>query len=58
MEEMCGVVGNQSCMEEGQGDSGDNDDDEAESKPVPSFTKTLHALKSVKAFMYVCSHHQ
>jgi hypothetical protein len=37
------VVGSGSCVEEGQGDGGD-DDDEAKSKPVPSFTEALRVL--------------
>jgi hypothetical protein len=45
MEEMCGMVGSGSCVEEGQGDRGD-DDNEAE------FTEALHALESGRAFMY------
>jgi hypothetical protein len=52
MEEMCGVVGSGSCVEEGQGDGG-VDNREAESKPVPSFLEALHAFESMRAFMYV-----
>jgi hypothetical protein len=37
MQEMCGVVGSGSCVEEGQGDGG-GDDNEAKNKPMPSFT--------------------
>jgi hypothetical protein len=44
MEEMCGVVGSGSCMEEGQGDGG-GDDDEAEFHGSTSCV-------SVNAFMY------
>jgi hypothetical protein len=46
-EEMCGVVGCGSCVEVGLG-NGVDDDDEAESKPVPSFTEALHAFESVR----------
>jgi hypothetical protein len=49
MEEMCGVVGSGSCVEEGQGDG---DDDEAKSEPVPSFMEALHASESMRAFTY------
>jgi hypothetical protein len=55
MEEMCGVVGSGSCVEEGQGDGGGGgggDDDEAESEPVPSFREALYVFESVRAFMY------
>jgi hypothetical protein len=51
MEEMCGVVGSGSCMEEGQGDGG-GDDDEVESKPVLSFMEGLLEFESLRAFMY------
>jgi hypothetical protein len=51
MAEMCGVVGSGSCVEEGQGDGGD-DDDEAASEPAPSFTEALCAFESIRAFMY------
>jgi hypothetical protein len=44
------VVGSGSCVEEGQGYGGD--DDEAESEPVPSFTEALHAFESVRAFIH------
>jgi hypothetical protein len=47
----CGVVGSGSCVEEGQGDGGD-DDDEAEYEPVPSFREALCAFESMRAFMY------
>jgi hypothetical protein len=50
VEEMCGAVGSGSCVEEGQGDGGG--DDEAESEPVPSFTEALRAFESVRAFIY------
>jgi hypothetical protein len=50
-EEICGVVGSGNCVEEGQGDGGD-DDDETEFEPVPSFTEALYALESVRVFMY------
>jgi hypothetical protein len=43
----CGVMG--SCMEEGQGDGGD--DNEAWSEPVTGFTEALHAFESMRAFM-------
>jgi hypothetical protein len=36
MEEMCGVVGSGSCMKDGEGDGG-SDDNEAESEPVPEY---------------------
>jgi hypothetical protein len=48
---MCGAFGSGSSVEEGQGDSG-GDEDEAESKPVPSFTEALHVFESMRAFMY------
>jgi hypothetical protein len=51
MYEMCGVVGSGSCVEEGQGDGGD-DDDEAESKPVPSFMEAFYAFESMRVFIY------
>jgi hypothetical protein len=51
MEEMCRVVGSGSCVEEGQGDGGD-DDNEAESELVPSFTEALRTFESMRAFMY------
>jgi hypothetical protein len=38
IEEMCGVVGSGSCVEEGQGNGGGGGEDEAESEPVPSFS--------------------
>jgi hypothetical protein len=50
MEEVCGVVGSGSCVEKGQGDGGG--DDEAEWKPVPSFTKAICAFESMRVFMY------
>lgn len=37
------MVRHGSCVEEGQGD----DDDEAESKPVASFLKALHAFEMI-----------
>jgi hypothetical protein len=46
MEEICGVVGSGSCVEEGLGDCGH--DDEAESEPVPSFMEALHAFESMR----------
>jgi hypothetical protein len=46
----CGMVGSGNCVEEGQGDGGD--DDETEFEPVPSFTEALCALESVSVFMY------
>jgi hypothetical protein len=49
VEEMCGELGSESCMEEVQG--GDGDDDKAESEPVPSFTEALCAFEYVRAFM-------
>jgi hypothetical protein len=49
MEGMCGVVGSESCVEEGEGDGGD---DEAESEPVLSFMEALHAFESMRALMY------
>jgi hypothetical protein len=49
---MCGAVGSGSCVEEGQGDRGD-DDNEAESEPVPSFMEALNVFESVRAFIYV-----
>jgi hypothetical protein len=52
--EMCGAVGSGSCMEEGQGDGGD-DDDEAESDPVPSFTEALRASESERSYMLTIS---
>jgi hypothetical protein len=51
MEEMCGVLGSESCMEERQDDGGDGDD-KAESEPVPSFTEAFRAFDSMRAFMY------
>ncbi|PNF36822.1 hypothetical protein B7P43_G09628 [Cryptotermes secundus] len=42
---MCGAVGSRSCVEEGQGDGG-VDDDEAKSEPVPSLTEALRAFES------------
>jgi hypothetical protein len=48
---MCGAVGSGSCVEEGHGDGGD-DDDEAESETVPSSTEALRAFESVRAFIY------
>jgi hypothetical protein len=51
---MCGAVGSGSCVEEGQGDGGD-DDDEAESDPVPSFTEALRAFESERSYMLTTS---
>jgi hypothetical protein len=51
MEEMCGVLGSGSCVEEGQGD-GSYDNSEAKPQPVPCFTEALHAFESVSAFLY------
>jgi hypothetical protein len=48
VEEMCGALGSGSCVEEVQG--GGND--EAEPKPVPSFTEALHGFESMRASMY------
>jgi hypothetical protein len=39
-------------VEEGQGDGGGGNDDEAKSKPMLSFTEVLHAFESMRAFMY------
>jgi hypothetical protein len=47
MEEMCGMMGSGSCVEEGQGDCGDDT-----GKQVPSFTVALRTFESVRAFMY------
>jgi hypothetical protein len=52
MEEMCGVVGSGSCVEEGQGGGGGGGDDEAMSEPVLSFTEALRVFESMRAFMY------
>jgi hypothetical protein len=51
VEEMCGAVGSGSCVEEGQGDGG-GDDDEVKSEPVRSFTEAPRAFESVRAFIY------
>jgi hypothetical protein len=51
VEEMCGELGSGSCVEEVRGGSGD-DDNEAESEPVPSFTEALCAFESMRASMY------
>jgi hypothetical protein len=45
----CVVVGNGSCVEEGQGDGGN--DDEAMSEPMLSFKQVLRAFVSMRAFM-------
>jgi hypothetical protein len=53
MDEMCGVVGSGSCVEEGRGDGGcGGGGDEAEFEPVPSFTEAHHAFESKTAFMH------
>jgi hypothetical protein len=52
VEEMCGVLGSGSCVEEVQGGGGGGGDDEAEPKPVPSFTEALCAFESMRVFMY------
>jgi hypothetical protein len=54
VEEMCGAVGSGSCVEEGQCDGGD-DDDETESEPVPSFTEALRAFESERSYMLTTS---
>jgi hypothetical protein len=50
IEEMYGVVGSGSCVVEGQGDGGD--DDEVKFEPVPSFIETLRAYESMRVFVY------
>jgi hypothetical protein len=51
LEDMCDVVGSGNCMEEGQSD-GDDDDNEAESEQVLSFMEALCAYVTMRAFMY------
>jgi hypothetical protein len=50
VEEMCGELGNGSCVEEVQG--GGDDDDEAKPEPVPRFTEAPRAFQSMRALMY------
>jgi hypothetical protein len=50
VEEMCGELGGGSTVDKGQGGGGDNN--EAEPKPVPSFTKALNTFETMRAFMY------
>ena len=50
VEAMCGKLGSGSSVEEVQGGSGDNDEDKP--KPVPSFTESLNALETMRAFVY------
>jgi hypothetical protein len=48
VEEMCGALGSGSCLEEVQCGG----DDEAEPKPVPSFTEVLRGFEPMRVFMY------
>jgi hypothetical protein len=45
-----GEVGCGSCFEEDQDRCDDDNDYEAKSKPVPSFTRVLHAFESMRVF--------
>jgi hypothetical protein len=48
VEAMCGELGSGSSVQEVQGGSGDDD----KPKPVPSFTESLNALETMRAFVY------
>jgi hypothetical protein len=52
VEEMFGELGSGSCKEEVQGGGVEDDYEEAEPEPVPSFMEAPHAFESMRTFMY------